>query len=208
VRGGGVAVREARARTLPQHRRGLRRRRRSRRHLPQDAHPPGSRIRREVLLRPRRPGIPGLRHRGRPGGGPGLLGPVVPRSRGLTALQGAEVILYPTAIGWDDLEDREVRPVQYQAWQTAMRAHAIANGVFVAASNRIGREGRLEFWGGSFVADPEGRVLHQSSHGGPEMAVVDCPATGSARCARSGPSSRSPHRRLPGPSFPLGKIGH
>lgn len=98
-----------------------------------------------------------------------------PEAARLTALQGAEVILYPTAIGWDDLEDREVRPVQYQAWQTAMRAHAIANGVFVAASNRIGREGRLEFWGGSFVADPEGRILHQSSHGGPEMAVVDCP---------------------------------
>jgi N-carbamoylputrescine amidase len=98
-----------------------------------------------------------------------------PEAARLTALQGAEILLYPTAIGWDDLEDREVRPVQYQAWQTAMRAHAIANGVYVAAPNRIGREGRLEFWGGSFVADPEGRILHQSSHGGAEVAVVDCP---------------------------------
>jgi N-carbamoylputrescine amidase len=98
-----------------------------------------------------------------------------PEAARLTALQGAEVILYPTAIGWDDQEDRELHPVQYQAWQTAMRAHAIANGVYVAATNRVGREGRLDFWGGSFVADPEGRILHQASFGSPETVVVDCP---------------------------------
>jgi N-carbamoylputrescine amidase len=98
-----------------------------------------------------------------------------PEAARLTALQGAEILLYPTAIGWDDLEDRALRPVQYDAWQTAMRAHAIANGVFVAAPNRNGREGRLEFWGGSFVADPEGRVLHQASHSENEVVVVECP---------------------------------
>jgi N-carbamoylputrescine amidase len=98
-----------------------------------------------------------------------------PEAARLTALQGAEILLYPTAIAWDDLEDKEVRPVQYQAWQTAMRAHAIANGVYVAAANRVGREGRLDFWGGSFLSDPEGRILHQSSHGAPEVAVLDCP---------------------------------
>ena len=92
----------------------------------------------------------------------------------MTALQGAEIIVYPTAIAWDDLEEKALRPVQYEAWQVAMRAHAIANGIFVAAPNRVGREGRLEFWGGSFVADPEGRVLHQSTHHEPEVAVVDC----------------------------------
>lgn len=97
-----------------------------------------------------------------------------PEAARLTALQGAEILVYPTAIGWDDLEDRALRPVQYEAWQVSMRAHAIANGVFVAAPNRVGREGRLEFWGGSFVADPEGRVLHQSTHQDPETAVVDC----------------------------------
>lgn len=97
-----------------------------------------------------------------------------PEAARLTTLQGAEILIYPTAIGWDDLEDKSVRPVQYEAWQISMRAHAIANGVFVAAPNRTGREGRLEFWGGSFVADPEGRLLHQSSHGRPEVAVVDC----------------------------------
>ena len=97
-----------------------------------------------------------------------------PEAARLTALQGAEVILYPTAIGWDDLEDPSLRPVQYDAWQTTMRAHAIANGVFVAAPNRVGREGRLEFWGGSFVSDPEGRVLHKADHVAPEVVVVDC----------------------------------
>ncbi|MEK7394558.1 MAG: carbon-nitrogen hydrolase, partial [Fibrobacterota bacterium] len=97
-----------------------------------------------------------------------------PEAARLTVLQGAEILIYPTAIGWDDLEERELRPVQYDAWQVSMRAHAIANGVFVAAPNRTGREGRLQFWGGSFVADPEGRVLHQSNHDAPEMAVVDC----------------------------------
>lgn len=97
-----------------------------------------------------------------------------PEAARLTALQGAEILLYPTAIGWDDLEDRALRPVQYEAWQVAMRAHAIANGVFVAAPNRTGREGRLEFWGGSFVVDPEGRVLHQSPHKDAEVSVTEC----------------------------------
>lgn len=113
-----------------------------------------------------------------------------PEAARLTALQGAEVLLYPTAIGWDDLEDRELRPIQYQAWQTAMRAHAIANGVYVAAPNRIGREGRIEFWGGSFVADPEGRILHQSSFGSPEVAVVDCPLERIEKTRRTWPFLR------------------
>lgn len=98
-----------------------------------------------------------------------------PEAARLTALQGAELLIYPTAIAWDDLEEPGIRPVQYDAWQTAMRAHAIANGVYVAAVNRVGREGRLEFWGGSFVAEPEGRVLDQASHDREEIRVVDCP---------------------------------
>lgn len=98
-----------------------------------------------------------------------------PEAARLTALQGAELIVYPTAIAWDDLESPDIRPVQYDAWQTAMRAHAIANGIYVAAINRVGREGRLEFWGGSFVAEPEGRVLEQASHDHEEVRVVDCP---------------------------------
>ncbi|MCB9497301.1 MAG: carbon-nitrogen hydrolase [Fibrobacteria bacterium] len=98
-----------------------------------------------------------------------------PEAARLTAMQGADLIVYPTAIGWDDLENPDIRPVQYDAWQTSMRAHAIANGIYVAAVNRVGREGRLEFWGGSFVAEPEGRVLEQSSHGAEEVRVVDCP---------------------------------
>jgi N-carbamoylputrescine amidase len=98
-----------------------------------------------------------------------------PEAARLTAMQGAEIIVYPTAIAWDDHEAPDIRPVQYDAWQTAMRAHAIANGVYVAAINRVGREGHLEFWGGSFVAEPEGRVLDQASHKSEGVTVVDCP---------------------------------
>jgi len=98
-----------------------------------------------------------------------------PEAARLTAMEGAEILIYPTAIGWDDLESPDLRPVQYDAWQVMMRSHAIANGLYVAAINRVGREGRLEFWGGSFVAEPEGRVLEQASHDQEEVRVVECP---------------------------------
>jgi N-carbamoylputrescine amidase len=97
-----------------------------------------------------------------------------PEAARLTALQGAEVIFYPTAIAWDDLEDPSLRPAQVDAWQTSMRAHAIANGVFVAAPNRIGREGRLVFWGNSFVCGPDGQFLSKTDHEAPEVLVVEC----------------------------------
>lgn len=97
-----------------------------------------------------------------------------PEAARLTALQGAEVIFYPTAIAWDDLEDPALRPAQVDAWQTSMRAHAIANGVFVAAPNRIGREGRLVFWGNSFVCGPDGQFLSKTDHEAPEVLVVEC----------------------------------
>jgi N-carbamoylputrescine amidase len=89
-----------------------------------------------------------------------------PEAARLTALKGAEVIFYPTAIGWHPAEKAEWGDAQRDAWRTAQRAHAIANGVYVAAANRVGHEGPAEggidFWGGSFVADPIGRVIAES----------------------------------------------
>jgi N-carbamoylputrescine amidase len=100
----------------------------------------------------------------------------------LTALQGAEVLFYPTAIGWHPAEKEEFGPAQYDAWQTIQRAHAIANGVYVAGVNRVGEEHGdvlgnratgpgLEFWGGSFLADPFGRVIAKASHNAEEILL-------------------------------------
>ncbi|WP_165251225.1 carbon-nitrogen hydrolase [Paludisphaera soli] len=101
-----------------------------------------------------------------------------PEAARLTALQGAEVLFYPTAIGWHPSEKAEFGEAQASAWATMQRAHAIANGVFVGAINRIGHEGPadggLEFWGGSFVADPFGRILVQASRDREEVLVADC----------------------------------
>jgi N-carbamoylputrescine amidase len=97
-----------------------------------------------------------------------------PEAARLTALRGAEILFYPTAIGWHPSEKAEYGEAQYSAWETIQRAHAIANGVFVAAVNRVGLEGGLEFWGGSFVCDPFGRVLARASHDREEVLVVPC----------------------------------
>ena len=101
-----------------------------------------------------------------------------PEAARLTALRGAELLVYPTAIGWHPKEKAEYGEPQYQAWETAQRAHAIANGVFVAAVNRVGHEGPegggLEFWGGSFVCDPFGKVLKRGSHDREELLLVEC----------------------------------
>src|SRR5258705_12752929 len=75
-----------------------------------------------------------------------------PEGARLTALGGAEILFYPTAIGWLPDEKATYGPSQHAAWETMLRSHAIANGVFVAAPNRVGREGQLEFWGASIVA--------------------------------------------------------
>jgi N-carbamoylputrescine amidase len=100
----------------------------------------------------------------------------------LTVLQGAEAIFYPTAIGWHPAEKDEFGAAQYDAWQTIQRAHAIANGVYVAGVNRVGMEhgdvlgnrveGQgIEFWGGSFLADPFGRVIAKASHDTEEILI-------------------------------------
>jgi N-carbamoylputrescine amidase len=97
-----------------------------------------------------------------------------PEGARLTALTGAQILFYPTAIGWHPAEKDEFGAAQYDAWQTMQRAHAIANGVFVAAPNRVGREGGLQFWGGSFIADPFGRILAKASHDEEEILVAEC----------------------------------
>jgi len=101
-----------------------------------------------------------------------------PEAARLTALKGADIIFYPTAIGWHPREKTEFGAAQYQAWQLIQRSHALANGVYVAAANRVGHEGApdggLEFWGGSFVSDPFGGVLRQASHDKEDLLVVTC----------------------------------
>jgi N-carbamoylputrescine amidase len=105
-----------------------------------------------------------------------------PEGARLTALQGAQVLFYPTAIGWHPDEKEQYGTAQYEAWQTIQRAHAIANGVYVCAVNRVGHEdgdirgnralGKgLEFWGGSFIADPFGRVIAKASHEKEEILI-------------------------------------
>lgn len=97
-----------------------------------------------------------------------------PEAARLTALAGAEILFFPTAIGWLKGEDEEMNRAQHQAWETVQRAHAISNGVFVVAVNRVGKEGDLNFWGQSFVADPLGRILARAKADQEETLVVDC----------------------------------
>ena len=107
-----------------------------------------------------------------------------PEGARLTALAGATLLCYPTAIGWHPRERVEFGVVQYDAWQTVQRGHAIANGVYVAAVNRVGFEdgdirgskaggAGLDFWGGSFLCDPFGRVIAQASHDAEEILVAE-----------------------------------
>jgi N-carbamoylputrescine amidase len=101
-----------------------------------------------------------------------------PEGARITALQGANVLFYPTAIGWHPAEKARYGEAQLDAWKTIQRSHAIANGVFVAAVNRVGFEGPpdhgLEFWGNSFVADPFGRVIAQANSSDEQVLVATC----------------------------------
>jgi N-carbamoylputrescine amidase len=97
-----------------------------------------------------------------------------PEAARLTALRGAQILFYPTAIAWHPAEKAEFGVAQHEAWELIQRGHALANGVFVAVTNRVGREGDLEFWGASFVADPFGRVLARASHDREEVVMARC----------------------------------
>ena len=96
-----------------------------------------------------------------------------PEAARLAALDGAEILFYPTAIGW--IPGEEGHEAQRDAWITTQRAHAITNGLFVAAVNRVGREDDLLFYGSSFVCDPEGRVLAQAPVDEESVLIVECP---------------------------------
>ncbi|MFK7769044.1 MAG: carbon-nitrogen hydrolase [Mariniblastus sp.] len=97
-----------------------------------------------------------------------------PEAARLTALQGAEILVYPTAIGWQAPEKAEFGESQRNAWQTMMRSHAIANGVFLIAPNRVGVEDNIEFWGSSFVSDPYGNLIQVASDAKAETLIVEC----------------------------------
>ena len=86
-----------------------------------------------------------------------------PEAARLMALRGAQILIYPTAIGWARGEKKDVCQTQRNAWQTIQRSHAIANGLFVLSINRTGREKNLDFWGTSFVSNPMGRVVAEAS---------------------------------------------
>jgi N-carbamoylputrescine amidase len=117
-----------------------------------------------------------------------------PEGARLTALQGADVLVYPTAIGWHPSEKAEYGTSQHAAWETIQRSHAIANGIFVAAVNRVGHEGPkdggLDFWGGSFVSDPSGVLLAKGSHDKEETLVVECDPAKSESVRRNWPFLR------------------
>jgi len=97
-----------------------------------------------------------------------------PEAARLTALMGAEILFYPTAIGWATSQDAATNEEQYNAWQTIQRSHAVANGVHVVSVNRVGFEqnGAMKFWGGSFVSNPLGTLLAKASHDQEEVMVV------------------------------------
>jgi N-carbamoylputrescine amidase len=108
-----------------------------------------------------------------------------PEAARITSLMGAEILFYPTAIGWSTAQDLPTNEEQYNAWQTIQRSHAVANGVHVVSVNRVGFEqnGAMKFWGGSFVANPFGKILYLASHDQEEVFVqeIDTAKTDSYR---------------------------
>jgi N-carbamoylputrescine amidase len=96
-----------------------------------------------------------------------------PEAARITSLMGAEILFYPTAIGWAKNQEQEVNDDQYNAWQTIQRSHSVANGVYVVSVNRVGEEGDMRFWGGSFISNPFGKLLYKASHDKEEVHVQE-----------------------------------
>jgi N-carbamoylputrescine amidase len=96
-----------------------------------------------------------------------------PEASRITALMGAEILFYPTAIGWALNQDEKTNIEQYNAWQTIQRSHAVANGVHTVSVNRTGIEGGMQFWGGSFVSNPFGSILYQAPHFDEKIHVIE-----------------------------------
>ena len=97
-----------------------------------------------------------------------------PEAARLTALGGAQILFYPTAIGWLPEEKAALGHAQHNAWETVQRGHGVANGCYVAATNRVGTEGRTQFWGQSFVSDPYGEIVARASVEREEVLLADC----------------------------------
>ena len=97
-----------------------------------------------------------------------------PEAARLTALGGAQILFYPTAIGWLPEEKAALGRAQHNAWETVQRGHGVANGCYVAATNRVGVEGRTQFWGQSFVSDPYGEIVARASVDQEEVLLADC----------------------------------
>jgi N-carbamoylputrescine amidase len=97
-----------------------------------------------------------------------------PEAARLTALGGAQILFYPTAIGWLPEEKAALGRAQHNAWETVQRGHGVANGCYVAATNRVGTEGRTQFWGQSFVSDPYGEIVARASVEKEEVLLADC----------------------------------
>ncbi|MCE7862750.1 MAG: acyltransferase [Bacteroidetes bacterium CHB5] len=108
-----------------------------------------------------------------------------PEASRITALMGAEILFYPTAIGWATTQDEATNTEQYGAWQTIQRSHAVANGLHVVSVNRVGfeQDGAMKFWGGSFIANPFGSIIYKASHENEEVHVqeIDLSKTDSYR---------------------------
>lgn len=98
-----------------------------------------------------------------------------PEAARITSLMGAEILFYPTAIGWGSYQDAATNDEQYNAWQTIQRSHAVANGVHVVSVNRVGHEqdGKMKFWGGSFVSNPFGNLIYKASHENEEVFTAE-----------------------------------
>ena len=98
-----------------------------------------------------------------------------PEAARITALMGAQILFYPTAIGWATSQDEATNTEQYNAWQTIQRSHSVANGIHVVSVNRVGfeQEGRMKFWGGSFITNPFGSIICKASHENEEVHVEE-----------------------------------
>jgi N-carbamoylputrescine amidase len=120
-----------------------------------------------------------------------------PEGSRITALHGAQVIFYPTSIGWHLHEKKQLGAQQLDSWKTIQRAHAVANGIYVAVVNRVGFEGKpekgdpgIDFWGNSFVADPSGQLLSEAGNDKEEILVVECDPAKSEDTRRNWPFFR------------------
>lgn len=129
-----------------------------------------------------------------------------PEAARLAALDGAEVLFYPTAIGWLPEEKEALGSAQREAWRTVQRGHAVANGCYLAAVNRVGVEGRTEFWGSSFVADYLGRIVAQGSETATELVLADCDLRALEEHRRMWPFFRD--RRIDAYDGLLRRFGH